>query len=132
MAAKGCRNLPDMGDLFHGGANKGRQAFPLRLTNDSQAATKFTRRIHRRIRWKGRANLIQPMIEREIICYRLRQHPGEAQRLAILFDVNCRLTDGSDKSTALFLPVKNLTGIERHCEIKIRCSDLTYFHCRPS
>ena len=113
-----------MGDLFHRGANKGRQAFPFRLTKDSQTATKFTRRIHRCILRKGRANLIERMIEREIIRYGFRRHAGEVQHVAILLDVNRCPTNGSDKSAALSLPVKNLAGIQRHREIKIWCSDL--------
>ena len=61
------------------------------------------------------------MIEREIICYDLRRHAGEMQSFAILLDVNRHVTNGADEPSALFLPVKNLTGIERHREIKIRC-----------
>ena len=80
--------------------------------------------MHDRILRKTRANLIERVIEREIIHQYFRRHAGKVQRFPNLLDVNRRLTNSADKSAALFLPMKNLTGIERHREVKIRCPDL--------
>src|ERR1041384_1699463 len=82
------RNLANVRDLFHRRANKSRQTFPFRLTNDSQPATKFFRRSHRRIVRERSTYFRQRMIERKIIMDDAFACASEEQRVAALLDVN--------------------------------------------
>src|SRR6202011_3269351 len=57
LFAQCMRNLADMRDLFHRRAKKRRQTFPLRLSNDPQAATKIRRGVHYGIVREGAADI---------------------------------------------------------------------------
>src|SRR5205823_13943540 len=61
------RNLPEMRDLFHRRTDERGQAFPFRLTNDPQPATKISRRDHDRIVRERRTDFRERMIEPEVM-----------------------------------------------------------------
>ena len=135
------RNLPDMRNLFHRRTNECRQAFPFRLTNDSEAATKIARCVHERVGRKRGANLIQRMIEREIMrnrgMYILRISPRtlagsrchfRAQDTPSLFYVSGAILYRPAKTGASSFPMKDLARIQCHREIEMRRGNLSLFH----
>jgi hypothetical protein len=109
-----------MGDLFHRRANERRQAFPFRLPNDAQPATKISRRIHGRIIRERTADFREPMIERKVMTSHFRVTAVHAQDFAALFRVDWLVADCPYKSITGLPPMKNLAGAERDRQIEIR------------
>src|SRR5437762_11881103 len=60
------RNLTNVRHLFHRRTDERGQTFPFRLTNDSQATTKFSRCVHDRIPRERRTDFCKWMIKREV------------------------------------------------------------------
>src|SRR6266436_4605710 len=104
-----CRDLANVGHLFHRRTDEGGETFPFRLPNDPQAATKISRCIHHRIVRERGADFRQRMIEREVMRDDSGEHPRLACRLrrraatnfqnaTALFYVNWQIPNGPHKS----------------------------------
>src|SRR5437870_6623904 len=82
------------------------------------------------------------MIEREVVrdeswerarlaCWFWRLAKTNFQKLIALLDVNGGIAYCSHKSVSAFFPMKDLTRIQRHRQIEIRCGNFSEFHLSP-
>ena len=68
------------------------------------------------------------MIEREIIANQFRAVVSCKKIIAPLLDTDRAISNCSPKSVADFLPMKDLAGVKRLLQIKIRRCDFCQFH----
>src|SRR5262249_15453067 len=125
-----------------------------RLANDPQPVTKIAGSVHHRVVRKRIANLHQPMIQREVPRDQILNWRGEllrvqslptsfarplassalhqhSQRACALLKVTRQIPNRPCKSVSGPLPMKHLTGIKRHCQIEIGCTNFSELHLSP-
>jgi hypothetical protein len=113
------RHLADVGDLLHRRGDETRETFPDRLAHDAQATAVITGARHGWIIGKGRADIRQRMIQREIPLHLVRGPARHVQFAAVLLHINRQLANRADKAGVVRFPVKRLTGVERQRQIEL-------------